>query len=121
VINYTKLEHFWPKCPVYGEKSSFMGKKVEMFNRIIFYMRTHLLLCLQLMLINPCTDLFNYIHVINYTKFGHFWPKCPVYGEKSSFMGEIIEMFKSIIIYMRTYLLLRLHFVLINSCMDLFN
>ena len=87
MINCTKFEHFWPKCPVYGDKSSLMGKKVQFFNRIIFYMRTYLLLRLQFMLINTYMDLFNLIYMINYTKFEHFWPKCPVYGEKSSFIG----------------------------------
>ena len=87
MINYTKFEHFWPKYPVYGDKSSLMGKRVEFFNRIIFYMRTYLLLRLQFMLINTYMDLFNWIYVINYTKFEHFWPKCPFSRETSSFMG----------------------------------
>jgi hypothetical protein len=120
VINYTKFEHFWPKCPVYEEKSSFMGKKVEILNRIVFYMRTYLLLRLQFILINTYMDLFNWIYVINYTKFKHFWPKCPVYEEKSSFMGNKVEFLNRIVFYMRTYLLLRLQFMLINTYMDLF-
>jgi hypothetical protein len=65
-----------------------MGKKSELFHRIIFNMRTYLLLRLQFMLINTCMDLIKKIFVINYTKFKHFGPKCPVYGGKSSFMGK---------------------------------
>ena len=59
MINYTKFEHFLPKCPVYGDKSSLMGKKVEFFNRIIFYMRAYLLLCLQFMFINTHIWIFS--------------------------------------------------------------
>ena len=84
-------------------------------------MRTYLLLRLQFMLINTYMDLFNWIYVINYTKFEYFRPKCPVYGEKSSFMGNKDEFFDRIIVYMRAYLLLRLRFMLINTYMDLFN
>ena len=84
-------------------------------------MRTYLFLCLQFMLINAYMDLFNWICVITYTKFEHFGPKCPVYGKKSSFMGKKVEGFNRIIVYMRTYLLLRLQFMLINTYMDLFN
>jgi len=118
MINYTKFKHFGLKCPFYGEKCSFIGKKVEFFNRIIFYMRTYLLLHLKFMLINTYMDLFNWIYVINYTKFEYFRPKCPVYGEKSSFMGNKDEFFDRIIVYMRAYLLLRLQFMLINTYMD---
>ena len=95
VINYTEFEHFRPKCPVYGGKSSFMGKNVMFFYHIIFHMRTYLLLRLHFMLINTYMDLFNQIYVINYTKFDHFGPKCPVYGEKSSFMGKNVKFFLS--------------------------
>ena len=88
---------------------------VEFFNRIIFQMRTYLLLRLQFMLINTYMDLFNWVYVNNYTKFEHFWPKCPVYGEKSSFFGYKVEFYSCKIFYMRTYLLLRLQFMLINT------
>ena len=121
VINYTKFEHIWPKCPVYGEKSSFMGKKVEFFNRIIFYMRTYLHLCLQFMLINIYMDLFNQIYVINYTKFEQFCQNVQFMGKKTSFMGKKVQFFNCTVFYMRTYLLLRLQFMLINTYMDLFN
>ena len=122
VINYTKFEHFWPKCPVYGKKSSFMGKEIEFFNRIKFCLRTYLLQRLQFMLIDTYMDLFNQIYVINYTKFEHFGPKCPVYGEKYSFMGTNVQFFNNrIIFYMRTYNLLRLQFMLINTYMDSFS
>ena len=84
-------------------------------------MLTYLLLRLQFMLINTYMDLFNWIYVINYTKFEHFWPKCLVYGGKSSFMGKKVEFFNRIIFYMRAYLLLHLKFMLINTYMDLFN
>jgi hypothetical protein len=50
MINNTKYEHFGPKCPVYGVQSSFMGIKVEFFNRIILHMRTFPRLRLQFML-----------------------------------------------------------------------
>ena len=60
-------------------------------------------------------------YMINYTKFKHFGLKCPFYGEKCSFIGKKVEFFNRIIFYMRTYLLLRLQFMLINTCMDLFN
>ena len=152
MINYTKFEHFGPKCPVYGEivqfsgylfsyntlhaympssssfaihaylhiygfiqpdicdklhqiwtflakmsilwdKSSFTGKKVQFWNRIVFYMRTYLLLRLHFMLIITCMNLFNDVYVINYIKFDHFGQKCPVYGQKSSFMGKKVEFF----------------------------
>ena len=108
MINYTKFEHFGPKCPVYGGNSSFMGKKVQFFIRIVFYMRTYILLRLQFMLIDTYMDLFNWTHVINYTKFEYFGPKCPVYGGKSSFIGKIIEVFNRIILCMGTYFFLRL-------------
>ena len=98
MINYTKFKHFGLKCPFYGEKCSFIGKKVEFFNRIIFYMRTYLLLRLKFMLVNTYMDLFNWIYVINYTKFEQFWPNCPVYGEKYSFMGNKDEFFNRIIV-----------------------
>ena len=58
-------------------------------------MRTYILLRLQFMLINTHMDLFNWVYVNNYIKFEHFWPKCPVYGEKSSFMGKKVELFKN--------------------------
>ena len=84
VINYTKFEHFGPKYPFSGEKSSFMGKKVEFFNRIIFYMRTYFLFRLQFMLINTYMDLFNWIYVVNYTKLlakmSSLWGKVQFYG-----------------------------------------
>jgi ABC-type microcin C transport system permease subunit YejE len=118
VINYTKFEYFRPKYLFYGEKSSVMGNKDEFFNRIIVHMRAYLLLRLQFMLLNTYMDLFNWIYVINYTKFEYFRPKCPVYGEKSSFMGNKDEFFDRIIVYMRAYLLLRLRFMLINTYMD---
>ena len=113
VIKYTKFEYFRPKYLFYGEKSSFMGNKDEFSNRIIVYMRAYLLLCLQFMLINTYMDLFNQIYVINYTKFEHFSQKCPVYGGKSSFMGKNVQFINRIVFYMRTYLLLRLQFMLI--------
>ena len=58
-------------------------------------MRTYLLLRLQFMLINTSMDLFNWIYVINYTKYEHFWPKCPFYGEKSSVKGKKVQFFKA--------------------------
>jgi hypothetical protein len=115
LINYTKLEHMVPKCPAYGEKSSFMGKKVEFFNRIILYMRTFLLLRLQFVLISTCMDSFNQIYVISYTKFDYFGPKCPVYGGKTRFLSKIIEVFNRIVLYMRKYILPRLQFTLNNT------
>jgi hypothetical protein len=84
-------------------------------------MRTNLLLRLQFMLINTYVDLCNWIHVINYTKFEHLTPKCPVYGEKSSFMGIKAEFFNRIRLYMRTFFHLRLQFMLFSTYMDSFN
>ena len=104
-----------------GKSSVLWVKKSEFFNRIIFYMRTYLLLRLQFMLINTYMDLLNWIYVINDTEFEHFGPKCPLYGEKSSLIGTNVEFFNRIIFYMRTYILLRLQFMLINKYMDLFN
>ena len=84
-------------------------------------MRTYLLLRLNFMLINTLMDLVNWLKAKNYTEFEHFGPKCPVYAEKSSFMGTNVEFLNCIIFSMRTYLLLRLQFMLINTYMDLFN
>ena len=118
VINYTKLEHFWPKYLFYGEKSSVMGNKDEFFNRIIVHMHAYLLLRLQFMLLNTYMDLFNWIYVINYTKFEYFRPKYLFHGEKSSFMDNKDEFFNRIIVYMRAYFFLRLQFMLINTYVD---
>jgi hypothetical protein len=114
VINYTKFEHFVSSL---WAKVQFLGKIIEFFNRIIFCMRTHLLLCLQFMLFGTYMDLVNWIYAINYTKFEHFGPKCPAYWEKSSLMG----IFKRIILYMRAFSCLRLQFMLNNTYMDLFS
>ena len=81
-----------------GKSPVLWVKKSEFFNRIIFYMHTYHLLRLQFMLIDTYMDLFNWIYVINYTKFEHFFlPKCPVYGDKSSLMGKRVEFFNRII------------------------
>ena len=60
-------------------------------------MRTYLLLRMKFMLRKTFLDLFNQKYMTNYTKFEHFWPKCPVYGKSPVLWGKVQIVKKNVI------------------------
>ena len=114
VINYTKFEHFWPKCPVYGEKSSFRVKSRVLCS----YNILHAYIPSSSFAFHVYEHIYGFIQLDICDKLHQIWTflaKMSILWGWDQFYGEKVQFFKRIIFYMRTYLLLRLQFMLINT------